>query len=103
MKRKKEFRFYWEEQHRQKAPEINIEFPGFSKDEIRVSVENNFLNISAEKKKRTVEKEKGFYREEAFQRAFRRSMSLPEGVSPGELEINVEDGAVRIRKKKKHV
>ncbi|MBI2578374.1 MAG: Hsp20/alpha crystallin family protein [Candidatus Aenigmarchaeota archaeon] len=94
---KKPFRFYWEE----KPEEINIAAPGFSRDEIKVSIDKGFINISAEKKGRKVEKRKGFYKEEAFQKEFRRSMSLPENVKADELEVKVEDGSVKIKRKKR--
>ncbi len=101
MERKsKNFSFYWEENHKQgKSSEINIELPGFDKNEINVSVENGFINISAEKKSQKHEKGKNFYREESFQQALRRSISLPEGVNPKDLEIKIENGSVNISRK----
>jgi len=98
--KKKGFHFYWEEGNK-KSPEISIDLPDFSKDEISVSIENGFINVAAEKKVSRKEKGKGFYREEAFQCSFRRSMLLPDNVNPDDLEIKVEDGSVKIRKKKK--
>lgn len=80
---------------------ISIGLPGFSRDEIHVAVEKNSISVAAEKKQRKVERRKGFYREVAFRRAFKRSMLLPEGVSPDKLEIKVEDGVVKIKRKKK--
>lgn len=94
---KKPFRFYWEE----KSAEINVAVPGFTKDEIKISIEKGFISISAEKRESKKEKKKGFYREEAFQRSFQRSMSLPEGVKADDIEMKIEDGSVKIRKKKK--
>ena len=99
-KKSNSFRFYWEEDRKKEnEPEINIEIPGFNKDEIRVSVDNNFLNIWAEKKQKKTEKGKDFFRQEMMQSSFRRSMSLPEGTDPSNFDIKVDDGAVRIRKK----
>lgn len=77
---KKNFRFYWEETYEKKAkpePSIKFEIPGFKKDEIKVSLTNNSINVSAGKKGKKVEKGKGFYREEAFASSFSRSMTLP--------------------------
>ncbi len=99
--KKKGFRFYWEEDHRKEGPEINIDLPGFSRDEISVSIDKGFINISAEKKLSKKERGRGFYREESFQQSFKRSMSLPDGISPEDMEVKVEDGAVKIKKKKK--
>ena len=93
----KDFRFYLEENKNG----ISIEMPGFSKDEISVFIDKGFLNVAAEKKHRKTEKGKNFYREEAFQSSFRRSISLPEGMGKDDIEIKVEDGSVKIRKKKK--
>ncbi|MBI2233266.1 MAG: Hsp20/alpha crystallin family protein [Candidatus Aenigmarchaeota archaeon] len=99
-KKNKNFSFYWEENHKQgKTSEINIELPGFNKNEINVSIENGFINISAEKKSHEQEKGKNFYREEFFQQALRRSISLPEGANPKGLEIKIGNGSVNIRRK----
>ena len=99
-KKNKDFSFYWEENHKQdKTPEINIELPGFNKNEINVSIEKGFINISAEKKSQEQEKGENFYREEFFQQALRRSISLPEGANHKGLEIKIGNGFVNIRRK----
>ena len=98
--KKKGFHFYWEEGNK-KSPEISIDLPDFSKDEISVSIENGFINVAAEKKVSRKEKGKNFYREEAFQKSFKRSMSLPDGISPEDMEVKVKDGSVKIKKKKR--
>ncbi len=99
---KKKYRFYWEEN---KAPEkgINIELPGFSKDEIKVTIENGFATINAAKKEHSVKRGRNFYSEEAFSQSLNRSFSLPEDIKPDEISIEIKDGAVEIKKKKKKI
>lgn len=87
--------FSWQET----AREIKIGLPGFGRDEIKVLVEKGFVRVSAEKKGRSVERRKGFYKEEAFRKSFSRSMSLPDGMRPEDLDVRIEDGSVSIRKK----
>jgi len=96
---KKKHRFYWEEDR----PSINIEVPEFSKDEISVSIENNFVNIVAAKKGHSVKKGKDFYKEEAFSQSIQRTIPLPENFNVQDAEIIINDGKVVIKRKKKKV
>ena len=103
MKKKKEFRFFWEEPC-MRDPSINIGVPGFRKDEIQVSIEHGFITVKASKKNHKEEKGKNFYREEVFSSAFSRSMSLPPQLQAKDIGIKVDDGSVKIvRKKKKKI
>src|SRR5437867_3493818 len=51
---------------------LHAELPGFSKDEVKVKITPNYVDISAEKKKTSIEKKKGFYREESGFSSVRR-------------------------------
>jgi|GEM_PF-4693231 len=95
-----DFKFYWEEGRKPEGKEITVKLPGYKKNKIKVSIGGGFLKISAEKKGKRVEKGKGFYKEESFQHAFRKSISLPDDAKPEELEISISDGSVRLKKKK---
>ncbi|MBI2579299.1 MAG: Hsp20/alpha crystallin family protein [Candidatus Aenigmarchaeota archaeon] len=98
MKKGRNFRFYWE---KPKGGDMKIEMPGFRKDEISVKMEGGMLTVSAEKKSHRKEKGKGFYKEEASFSSFSRSVSMPEGAGGKDFEVDIEDGAVKLKRKKK--
>ncbi|MBI2173276.1 MAG: Hsp20/alpha crystallin family protein [Candidatus Aenigmarchaeota archaeon] len=91
-------RFYWEEP---KGGNMKIEMPGFRKDEISAKIEGGMLTISAAKKSHREKKGKGFYAEESSSSSFTKSISLPEGVKAGDISLEIRDGVVVIKKKKK--
>ncbi len=95
---KKKPQFYWE---KPKGGDMKIEMPGFGKDEIHAKIEGGMLTVSAGKKSHSEEKKKGFYMEESSSSSFTKSMSLPEGVKAEDISIEIRDGVVVIKKKKK--
>jgi len=80
----KNFRFYWEEPYNKKEPNVRIEVPGFKNDEIKVTLTNNMITVSASRKGQKIEKGKNFYREEAFSSSFSKSLSLPHKINAEE-------------------
>jgi HSP20 family protein len=98
---KKKYKFYWEEKKKEiPENEIKIELPGYNKDEISVTIDNNMANISASKKQHSVRKGKNFYAEQETAQSISRSFTLPE-LNKKELDIEIKDGVVTIKKKKK--
>jgi len=85
------------------------DLPGFSKEEIKLKVTENTIEISAEKKKQTVQKEKNFFRQERSYGAIKRTMALPYAVKPDESHAKFENGVLAItmpkadRKKAKEI
>jgi len=71
---------------------MTAELPGFSQDEIDVSVSGNLLNIVAEHQ----EKEGGEGRMRREQRSFRQSFTLPTSVDPDKIEANCENGLLEV-------
>jgi len=67
------------------AFEIEVAAPGMSKNDFRVSLENNLLTISSEKKEEKKEEEKGrFTRREFSYQSFQRSFTVPENLVEGD-------------------
>ena len=94
----KKHRFYWE---KPEGGDMKIEMPGFRKSEMSVKIEDGMLSVSAGKKSHRQEKKKGFYMEESSSSSFTKSMSLPEGIKAGDISLEIMDGVVVIKKKKK--
>jgi HSP20 family protein len=58
----------------------NFEFPGFSKDEVQINLQNGKLTVSAESKKPEDHVETGYTLRERLHGRFSRTLQLPEGV-----------------------
>lgn len=76
---------------------VRAEVPGCKADDIDISVYNNTLTISGEKKESKEEKEKGYYYAESSYGSFRRDVNLPAEVDPNKVEATCKDGVLSIR------
>ena len=73
---------------------FTIEFaaPGFKKNDFKIQVEGNTLNISAEKKEEKNEENEKFTRKEFSYNSFSRSFTLPQTVDANKIEAKYDDG-----------
>ena len=78
--------------------ELDIDLPGFKKDEISIDLKDGYLSISAAKGlDRDQEDKKGKYiRQERYAGACRRSFFVGEGVEPKDVSAKFEDGILKI-------
>lgn len=75
---------------------VEAELPGLKKDEIKISLQDNILTISGDKKKSAENDSKEYFRNERVFGTFSRSFTLPEDINPDSTEANFEDGVLRI-------
>lgn len=75
---------------------VDAEIPGLSKEEIKISLQDNTLTISGEKKFEDEKKEKTYYRVERRYGSFRRSFTLPVDVNENNVQAKFENGVLRI-------
>ncbi|QQS37729.1 MAG: Hsp20/alpha crystallin family protein [Ignavibacteriales bacterium] len=76
---------------------INAEVPGVKKDDIKISLQDNILTISGEKKSETKEsKDKNYYRNERIFGSFTRSFTLPEEINPDKVDAKFSDGILNV-------
>lgn len=73
-----------------------IELPGLKKEDIKISVNENSLEVSAEKKADVEEKKKSYYRRERSYSGFYRSVGLPAEVDPDKVKANYSNGLLEI-------
>jgi len=75
---------------------LKAELPGMKSDDIEISVVNNTLTISGEKKESAEEKSENYYHVERRYGTFRREIALPPGVDPDKVEAGYRDGVLTV-------
>ena len=81
--------------------EIELAAPGFAKKDFEVTIEDNCLNISAEKSISEEEKEDNYTRKEFSYNAFERSLQLPETIKQEAIKATYNDGILSFNIAKK--
>ena len=75
---------------------IVAEVPGMTKDDIEVSLHNDCLSISGERKGDTRRQEAEVYRAERFFGRFQRTITLPTTVAGDKVKAQYKDGVLTI-------
>jgi HSP20 family protein len=78
------------------AYEVTIELPGVEEKDVKVSVEDDMLSISGEKKAEREEKKKNYYMSERSYGSFRRSFTLPDNVAADKIGAKFEKGVLSV-------
>ena len=77
--------------------EVDIDLPGFKKDEVNVQLEDGYLTVSAAKGLDKDEKKKGRYiRQERYAGQCSRSFYVGESVQPKDVHAKFEDGILKL-------
>ena len=80
---------------------LNIDLPGFSKDNIKLSLENGYLNISAKVENEVNEEEDRFVHQERFFGECSRSFYLGDDIKEEDIDAKFENGILKINIPKK--
>ena len=75
---------------------IKMDVPGIKKNEIRLNVTDNALEVSAEHKEESEEKKKNYLRKERSHVSFYRTLPLSEDVVSGKVKAKLTDGVLDI-------
>jgi HSP20 family protein len=75
---------------------VTAELPGLKKDDIKVTLQNNVLMISGERKKVSEKKSQTFHRIERSYGSFSRTFDLPTAVNTGKIKADYRDGVLVI-------
>lgn len=75
---------------------VKIELPGVSKDDVKITMQDNVLTIRGEKKQEKESKEPNYHRIERSYGAFQRSFTLPTTVKSDRIEATYKDGILSI-------
>lgn len=80
---------------------LELQVPGFTKEGINISVDEDTLVISGEHTSDNEESNKRFTRKEFSQQSFTRSFSLPENVDESAIQAKFENGILSVTLPKK--
>ena len=83
--------------------EVDIDLPGFKKDEIKLALENGYLTVAAGKALNSDEKDKKgkVIRQERYSGSMQRSFYVGENVTEEEIKAKFEDGVLKLTVPKK--
>lgn len=85
--------------------ELEVDLPGFKKEEINVKLEDGYMTISAAKGLDTEKKDKHgkIIRQERYAGAMQRSFYVGEGVKTEDVKAKYEDGVLKLDIPKKEL
>ena len=89
------------EQETDNSYEVDIDLPGFKKDEIEAKLENGYLTISAAKGLDKEEKDGKYIRKERYSGAMSRSFYVGDELKQEDIKAKYEDGILKLSVPKK--
>jgi len=75
---------------------MEVAAPGMNKSDFNLSLDDNLLTISAERKEETEKTEKNYTRREFSFSSFKRSFHLPENINVDKIDATYKDGVLNI-------
>ena len=76
---------------------LKADLPGLSEGDVSIELEDNVLTVSGERKAEHEDKREGYVRVERAYGAFRRSLTLPDGVDPEGVAASFDKGVLEVR------
>lgn len=76
--------------------EVKAEIPGVKKDDIKVAVRNNMLEIAGERKHEEEKRDKAYHHIERSYGSFRRIIGLPADVDENKVKATYNDGLLQV-------
>jgi len=80
----------------EKAYYIELDLPGIEKDDINITVDNNILTISGERKVKNEMKSEDYYKIESSYGKFSRSFEFPDNIDLENIKAEAENGVLEI-------
>lgn len=75
---------------------VDLELPGFKREDINVHLEDGSLIISGERKSETASEGTEVHRQERYYGKFSRALTLPVAVSPDKVKAAFKDGILTV-------
>jgi HSP20 family protein len=76
---------------------VRADVPGMTPDEVEIKVEDGVLTVSGEHSEGHEEEKERYVRREHRSGSFSRSMTLPDGVDPEQIETTCKDGVLEVQ------
>jgi HSP20 family protein len=83
------------------AYHVELAAPGLSKQDFKINLDRNLLNISVENQSENREEGKRYNKQEFSFQSFVRSFTLPEAADHNGIEASYENGILKVEIKKK--
>ena len=75
---------------------IRAELPGVKQDDVEITLHNNVLTISGERKAEQEEERGGYHVRERRYGSFSRSLALPEGLDESKIHARYDNGVLEV-------
>jgi HSP20 family protein len=75
---------------------VRADLPGVKREDVDVSIEENVLTIRGSRKEETEVKAEDYYRMERAFGEFSRSMPVPQGIRPEDIQATFKDGVLEV-------
>ena len=75
---------------------VRAELPGVKQEDVDITLQNNVLTISGERKAEQEEERGGYYVRERRHGSFSRSLPLPEGLDESKIHARYENGVLEV-------
>jgi len=75
---------------------VSVDLPGLRREDVKVSVKDNVLFISGERRQEHTEEQGNFHLTERAYGSFRRAFTLPRTVESAKIRANYNDGVLKV-------
>jgi HSP20 family protein len=75
---------------------VRADLPGLGKDDISVTLQDNYLTIQGDKKHEAEQKEANYFLSERVHGSFTRTIELPVAVDAAKIEARFKDGVLHV-------
>jgi HSP20 family protein len=75
---------------------VSVDLPGLRREDVKVTVKDNVLFISGERRQERTEEQANYHLTERAYGCFRRAFTLPRTVDAGKIRANYTDGVLKV-------
>ena len=75
---------------------VNADLPGLTRDDVTVTLQDNYLTIRGERKHATEQTEANYFLSERMFGSFTRTIELPMAVNASKIEARFKDGVLQV-------